>query len=85
MYTCTRTGPASRRTHRRSACCANFGFTILCDIDVTARLTPGAGVTVMTRRHVDGISFADQPTALAQFFDVSTVEDFAARSSAGGD
>jgi hypothetical protein len=61
----------------------DFGFTILCDIDVTARLTPGTGVTVMTRRHIDGISFADQPTALAQFFDVSTVEDFAARSSAG--
>jgi hypothetical protein len=65
----------------------DFGFTILCDIDITARLTPGNGVTVMTRRHVDGISFADQPTALAQFFDVSTVEDFAARGarvSAGG-
>jgi hypothetical protein len=58
----------------------DFGFTILCDIDVTARLTPGAGVTVMTRRHVDGISFADQPTALTQFFDVSTVEDFVARA-----
>jgi hypothetical protein len=56
-----------------------FGFTILCDIDVVARLTPGPGVTVMTRRHIDGISFADQPTALAQFFDVATVEDFAAR------
>jgi hypothetical protein len=56
-----------------------FGFTILCDIDVVPRLTVGNGVTVMTRRHIDGVSFADQPTALAQFFDVSTVEDYAAR------
>ena len=31
----------------------------------------------MTRRHIDGVSFADQPTALSQFFDVSTVEDYA--------
>jgi len=57
----------------------DFGFTILCDIDVVARLTRANGVTVMTRRHIDGVSFADQPTALAQFFDVATVEDFAAR------
>ena len=56
-----------------------FGFTILCDIDVVARLTAGNGVTVMTRRHVDGVSFADQPAALARFFDVATVEDRAAR------
>ncbi len=56
-----------------------FGFTILCDIDVVPRLTVGNGVTVMTRRHIDGVSFADQPTVLAQFFDVSTVEDYAAR------
>ena len=60
-----------------------FGFTILCDIDVVARLTPGNGVTVMTRRHIDGVSFVDQPTALAQFFDVATVEDFAARGISG--
>jgi hypothetical protein len=57
----------------------DFGFTILCDIDVVPRLTTGNGVTVMTRRHIDGVSFADQPTALAQFFNVSTVEDRAAR------
>ncbi len=57
----------------------DFGFTIQCDIDVVARLTVGNGVTVMTRRHVDGIAFADQPTALAQFFDVASVEDVAAR------
>ena len=60
----------------------DFGFTILCDIDVVARLTVADGVTVMTRRHIDGVSFADQPTALSQFFDVSTVEDYAARGSA---
>jgi hypothetical protein len=57
----------------------NFGFKVLCDIDVEARLTVGNGVIVMTRRHIDGVSFADQPTALAQFFNVSTVEDYAAR------
>ncbi len=56
-----------------------YGFTVLCDIDVVARLTTGNGMTVMTRRHIDGISFADQPAALAQFFDVATVEDRAAR------
>jgi len=59
----------------------DFGFTVQCDIDVVARLTVGNGVTVMTRRHVDGISFADQPRALSQFFDVATVEDFAARAA----
>ncbi|MDQ1433187.1 MAG: hypothetical protein QOF59_3 [Actinomycetota bacterium] len=56
-----------------------FGFTVVCDIDVVPRLAVGNGVTVMTRRHIDGVSFADQPTALAKFFDVSTVEDYAAR------
>ena len=60
-----------------------FGFTVLCDIDVVPRLTVANGVTVMTRRHIDGISFADQPAALAQFFDVATVEDFAARAGTG--
>jgi hypothetical protein len=51
----------------------------LCDIDVVPRLTAGHGVTVMTRRHVDGVAFEDQAAALAQFFDVSTVEDRRAR------
>ena len=59
----------------------DFGFTVLCDIDVVARLTTGNGVTVMTRRHIDGVSFADQPTALAQFFNVAAVEDRAAREN----
>ena len=60
----------------------SFGFTVLCDIDVVPRLTVANGVTgQMTRRHIDGISFADQPKALAEFFDVATVEDFAARAS----
>jgi peptidoglycan/xylan/chitin deacetylase (PgdA/CDA1 family) len=61
----------------------DFGFTVLCDIDVVARLTTGNGVTVMTRRHIDGVSFADQPTALAQFFNVAAVEDRAARENPG--
>jgi peptidoglycan/xylan/chitin deacetylase (PgdA/CDA1 family) len=59
----------------------SFGFTILCDIDVVPRLTTGNGVTIMTRRHIDGVAFADQPAALAQFFNVSTVEDHVARAS----
>jgi hypothetical protein len=61
----------------------DFGFTILCDIDVVPRLTIGNGVTVMTRRHVDGVAFEDQRTALAQFFNVATVEDVAARTNSG--
>jgi hypothetical protein len=59
----------------------DFGFTILCDIDVVPRLTVGNGVTVMTRRHIDGVAFEDQRAALAQFFNVATVEDFAARGA----
>lgn len=58
----------------------SFGFTILCDIDIVPRLTRGNGVTIMTRRHVDGVAFADAATRLAPFFDVSTVEDRVARS-----
>jgi hypothetical protein len=56
-----------------------FGFTILCDIDIVARLTRTNGVTIMPRRHIDGIAFRDQATNLRPFFAVATVEDFAAR------
>ena len=59
----------------------SFGFTILCDIDIVPRLTRGDGVTIMTRRHVDGVAFDDAPARLAPFFDVATVEDHAARGA----
>jgi hypothetical protein len=59
----------------------SFGFTILCDIDIVPRFTRGNGVTIMTRRHVDGVAFDDAPARLAPFFDVATVEDHAARGS----
>ena len=55
------------------------GFTILCDIDVVARLTERDGVVVMSRRHIDGIAFSSQRKALAPFFDVATVQNTAAR------
>ncbi|MGI8802700.1 MAG: polysaccharide deacetylase family protein [Solirubrobacteraceae bacterium] len=56
-----------------------LGFTIQCGIDVVPRLVTAAGVTLMSRRHIDGIAFADQPRALRPFFDVATVENRAAR------
>lgn len=55
------------------------GFAILCDIDVVPRLTVGGGVAIMSRRHIDGIAFAQQAPELAPFFDVSTVIDRAGR------
>jgi peptidoglycan/xylan/chitin deacetylase (PgdA/CDA1 family) len=50
------------------------GFTIQCDIDVRPRLDSVDGVTIMSRRHVDGIAF-DYPARLAPFFDVAEVRD----------
>ena len=55
------------------------GFTILCNIDVVPRLIFVDGVAIMSRRHIDGIAFADQARNLAPFFDVATVEDRASR------
>lgn len=55
------------------------GFSILCDIDVEARLTGGVGVVVMARRHIDGLSLEEQRTRLLPFFDARSVEDRAAR------
>jgi hypothetical protein len=54
------------------------GFTILCDIDVTPRRVSVAGVTVMSRRHIDGLALRQQQRALAGFFDTATVSDRAA-------
>ena len=56
-----------------------LGFTIQCGIDVVPGLVRADGVTFMSRRHIDGIAFADQARALRPFFDVATVEDRAAR------
>ena len=60
-----------------------YGFSILCDIDVVPRTVRAAGVVVMSRRHIDGIAFADQATALRPLFAVSAVEDIAARAAYG--
>jgi hypothetical protein len=57
------------------------GFRIFCDIsgqDLTIRK---ANWTTMSRHHVDGIGFRDQPDQLAAFFDVSTVVDRSARAA----
>jgi hypothetical protein len=59
---------------------SRYGFTIQCSIDPVPRLTHAGGVVVMTRRHVDGIAFAQQRSGLAPFFDVGAVEDVVARA-----
>ncbi len=58
----------------------DLGFTIQCDIDKVPRLVHADGVAVMSRRHIDGIAFAQQQANLAGLFDVATVEDTAARA-----
>lgn len=50
------------------------GFTIQLDIDVHPAKYVIDGVTVMSRRHIDGLAF-DSPRRLAKFFDVSAVRD----------
>ena len=52
---------------------------MFCNIDVVARMNNLDGIVVMSRRHIDGIAFADQAKALTPFFDVASVEDTAAR------
>ena len=56
------------------------GFGIQCDIDDVARLVTADGVSVMSRRHIDGIAFRDQVRNLAPFFSVPAVEDLRARA-----
>jgi hypothetical protein len=56
------------------------GFSVQVDIDVRPQLLVRDGVTLMSRRHVDGIAF-DHPARLEPFFDVSSVRD-PARGSA---
>jgi hypothetical protein len=50
------------------------GFTIQVDIDVRPQRTARDGVTLLSRRHVDGLAF-DVPSRLAPFFDVAAVRD----------
>jgi len=50
------------------------GFPIQFDIDITALRVVEDGVTVMSRRHIDGFAF-DNPTRQAPFFDVAQVRD----------
>jgi hypothetical protein len=50
------------------------GFTIQVDIDVRPQRTVRDGVTLLSRRHVDGLAF-DVPSRLAPFFDVAAVRD----------
>jgi hypothetical protein len=63
-----RPSPASRRVLR------DAGFTIQVDIDVRARRALVDGVVLLSRRHVDGLSF-QTPRRLAPFFDVASVRD----------
>lgn len=53
----------------------DLGFTVQLSIDPVPRLTRVDGVTVMTRRHVDGIAFRDQARSLQPFFDVASLVD----------
>jgi hypothetical protein len=55
------------------------GYNIQCNIDIAPSLTQVDGVTVMSRRHIDGIAFAQQRRSLAPLFDVDAVEDRDAR------
>jgi hypothetical protein len=70
----------ARPTAATQAALRDEGYTIQCDIDSTARLVDRDGVTLMSRRHIDGLAFAQQASALKPFFDVQTVEDRAARN-----
>ena len=51
------------------------GFTVLCDIDVAPRLVRANGVTVMSRRHIDGLALDQQASRLSPFFDAARTRD----------
>jgi hypothetical protein len=65
----------SRPSSATVAVLGSEGFTVLCDIDTVARVLRQGGVSIMSRRHIDGLAFAGQWTSLAPLFDVATVED----------
>lgn len=73
-------GAAPRPGSAAFAMLRDAGFTIQCDIGPTPRLVHLDGVSVMSRRHIDGIAFAQQAKGLAPFFDVARVIDRAARA-----
>ena len=55
------------------------GYRILCDIDVVPRLRHEDGLTVMSRRHIDGLALRQQHSALRALFDTQAVIDARAR------
>lgn len=64
----SRPGAAARRV------LGDAGFTIQVDIDVRPQRTVRDGVTLLSRRHVDGFALAT-PDRMAPFFDVAAVRD----------
>ena len=69
--------PGSATTNALSAA----GYIIQCNIDAVPRLVLRDGASIMSRRHIDGIAFAQQARRLAPLFDVNAVEDHAARGT----
>jgi hypothetical protein len=64
----SRPPPAIRRLLR------DAGFTTQVDIDIRPQRVVVDGVTLLSRRHVDGLAF-DVPSRMAPFFDVAVVRD----------
>jgi hypothetical protein len=64
----SRPTPAGMQLLRRE------GFPIQFDIDIRPRLVHEYGVTVMSRRHIDGYAF-EVPDQVRQFFSVARVRD----------
>jgi hypothetical protein len=73
-------GASVRMTSDRAGALRAAGFRIFCDIGGDDQTIRQDNWTLMSRRHVDGIGFRDQADDLADFFDVSSVIDSAARS-----
>jgi len=69
----------ARPPPRTLAMLSKAGFSIFCDIDVVPRLTHLAGVTIMSRRHIDGLALTQQAARLAPLFDARAVLDRIAR------
>jgi hypothetical protein len=55
------------------------GFVIQCDINTVARLVHRNEVSIMSRRHIDGLALYGQPNALRSFFSAPLVRDTQAR------
>ena len=64
----SRPPPAIRRLLR------DAGFTVQVDIDTRPQRVVVDGVTLLSRRHVDGLAF-DVPRRMAPFFDAAAVRD----------